>query len=80
VLPEIVATDSDGYKAIDYTKLPLLTIQAMKELKAKNDALQQRIDQLEPLKERVAEMDALQQRVLQLERLLSDMIAAKGRQ
>ena len=38
MLPELVATDSDGYKAIDYSKLPLLTIQAVKELKAENDA------------------------------------------
>ena len=32
------STDSDGYKAVDYSKLPLLTIQAVKELKAENDA------------------------------------------
>jgi len=69
VLPEIVATDSDGYKAIDYSKLPLLTIQAMKELKAENDALKQRVTELEPLKQRVAE----------LERLLTEMVAATGR-
>ena len=70
VLPELVATDSDGYKAVDYSKLPLLTVQAIKELTAKNDALQKRVDELEPLKERV----------LELERLLSEMIAAKSRQ
>jgi len=49
VLPELVATDSDGYKAIDYSKLPLLTIQAVKELKAENDALKQRVAELERL-------------------------------
>ncbi len=32
-LPELVVTSEDGYKAVDYTKLPLLTIQAVKELK-----------------------------------------------
>ena len=37
VLPELVVTSEDGFKAVDYTKLPLLTIQAVKELKAEND-------------------------------------------
>jgi hypothetical protein len=49
VLPELVATDSDGYKAVDYSKLPLLTIQAVKELKSENDALKQRVSDLERL-------------------------------
>jgi hypothetical protein len=47
--PDQSATDSDGYKAVDYSKLPLLTIQAMKELKAENDALKQRVTELERL-------------------------------
>jgi hypothetical protein len=69
VLPELVATDSDGYKAIDYSELPLLTIQAVKELKAENDAL----------KQRVAESEGLKQRVADLERLVNEMLAATGR-
>jgi len=69
VLPQLVATDSDGYKAVDYSQLPLLTIQAMKELKSENDMLKHRVTELEPLKERVAE----------LERLLTEMAAAIGR-
>jgi endosialidase-like protein len=59
VLPELVSTDSDGYKAVDYSQLPLLTIQSVKELKAKNDALQQRVEELERL---VAEMLAAKDR------------------
>jgi len=49
VLPELVATDSDGYKVVDYSKLPLLTIQAVKDLKSENDALKQRVSELERL-------------------------------
>ena len=49
VLPELVATDSDGYKAVDYSKLPLLTIQAMKELKAENDELKREVAELKRL-------------------------------
>ena len=47
VLPELVVTNDDGYKAVDYSKLPLLTIQAVKELKAENDALKDRVAELE---------------------------------
>ncbi len=49
VLPELVVTDEDGYKAVNYSKLPLLTIQAVKELKAENDSLKDRVAELERL-------------------------------
>ena len=62
VLPELVVTDEDGYKAVNYSKLPLLTIQALKELKAENDAL----------KARIAEIDDLRHRIAALERLLNE--------
>jgi hypothetical protein len=73
VLPELVATDSDGYKAVDYSKLPLLTIQALKELKAENDARKAESDT------RKAENDALRQRVAELERLIAELIASGRR-
>jgi hypothetical protein len=59
VLPELVVTNDDGYKAIDYSKLPLLTIQAMKELKSENDTLQDRVKELERI---VAELLATTRR------------------
>jgi hypothetical protein len=37
--PELVSTDERGYKVVNYSKLPLLTIQAVTELKVENDAL-----------------------------------------
>jgi hypothetical protein len=49
VLPELVVTNADGYKAVDYGKLPLLTIQAVKELKSENDSLKERVAELERL-------------------------------
>ena len=55
-----------GYKAVDYSRLPLLTIQALKELKTENDA-------------RKAENDTLKQRVAELERLVTDLLAAARR-
>jgi hypothetical protein len=82
VLPELVATDSDGYKAVDYSQLPLLAIQAIKELKAQNDA---RNTENDALKQRIADLEksdpqALKQRVSELERLVAEMFAATRRQ
>jgi predicted methyltransferase len=73
VLPELVATDNDGYKAVDYSELPLLTIQAVKELKAENDARKAENDAQK------TENDALKQRVAELERLVADLLAAARR-
>jgi endosialidase-like protein len=73
VLPELVATDSDGYKAVDYSKLPLLTIQAVKELKAENEARKAENDTQK------AENVALKQRVAELERLVTELLAAARR-
>jgi hypothetical protein len=39
VLPELVTVDADGYRAVNYSRLPLVTLQALTELKAENDAL-----------------------------------------
>ncbi|HUU34703.1 MAG TPA: tail fiber domain-containing protein, partial [Vicinamibacterales bacterium] len=49
VLPEIVTTDADGFKAVDYAKLPLLLLQALRELKDENDALKARMATFEAL-------------------------------
>jgi len=43
--PDLVSTDEQGFKAVNYSKLPLLTIQAVKELKAENDKLKQQFQQ-----------------------------------
>ncbi len=37
VLPELVHTMPDGYKAVDYSKLPLVLLQAVRELKDASD-------------------------------------------
>ena len=66
VLPELVATDEEGYKAVDYGKLPLLTIQAVKELKSQNDALK-------------SQNDALKSRVDELERVVNELLAGTRR-
>jgi hypothetical protein len=47
VLPQLVSEDSEGYKLVDYSKLPLMLLQAVKELKAENDQLKQRLHKVE---------------------------------
>jgi hypothetical protein len=66
VLPELVVTGKDGFKAVDYTELPLLTIQAVKELKAENDDLK-------------AQNHALKDRITEIERLIREMRPASQR-
>jgi hypothetical protein len=45
VLPELVSEDEQGYKMVNYSKLPLLTLQAVKELKQENEALKQKLSE-----------------------------------
>jgi hypothetical protein len=66
VLPELVVTGEDGFKAVDYSKLPLLTVQAVKELEAEVLDLK-------------TENEALKNRLGELERTLKDLLAATPR-
>jgi hypothetical protein len=62
VLPELVVEDEQGYKAVNYSKLPLLTLQAVKELKAENDNLKQQInEQQQELTEQQQQMAAIKE-------------------
>jgi hypothetical protein len=74
ILPELVVTNDDGFKAVDYSELPLLTIQAVKDLKSENDVLQRRVAELEK-----SEPQALKQRITELERLVAELLAASRR-
>ena len=43
----MVSTDEAGYKRVNYGELPYLMLQAIRELKAENDELRERIQRLE---------------------------------
>lgn len=45
--PELVTTDDNGYKAMDYPKMTSILLGAIKELKAENENLKARIEKLE---------------------------------
>jgi hypothetical protein len=47
ILPELVTTDEQGYRAVRYGDLPMHMLQAIKDLKSENDELRQRLAQLE---------------------------------
>jgi hypothetical protein len=47
VYPELIETTPEGYKAVNYTGLVGVVIEAVKELKAKNEALEKRVAELE---------------------------------
>ncbi len=74
VLPELVVTNDDGFKAVKYSELPLLTIQAVKDLKSENDSLKQRVAELEKF-----DPQALTHRIAELERLVEELLTAARR-
>ena len=64
VLPELVAQDESGYKAVNYGKLPMLMLQAIKDLKAENDSLRQQNARLQKQNAGIdARLTAVEQRI-----------------
>ncbi len=47
LFPDMVSEDAQGYKAVNYSKLPLVMLQALKEEHARNDRLEARLGELE---------------------------------
>ena len=87
VLPQIVATDEEGYKSVDYSKLTALLIEGVKELDKEVDDLSQKIAKLEAenqeLKvqanknqEQKAAIEELQQQMQQLQMMLGAQSAS----
>ena len=51
VLPELVVTDNEGFKAVKYENLTPVLIEAVKELKAEKDELQKEVEELKRMVE-----------------------------
>ncbi|HET8677697.1 MAG TPA: tail fiber domain-containing protein, partial [Blastocatellia bacterium] len=60
VMPELVTDDEHGYKVVNYSKLPLMSVQAIKELKSENDKLKKL------LRRQQAEIESLKKVVCQI--------------
>ena len=59
--PELVNTDGDGFKSVEYSTLTPILIEAVKELKAEKDALQTTVE-------------AQQQQIDELKRLVEELL------
>ena len=46
LFPEVVMTDANGYKSVDYGRLTPVLVEAIKEQQKQIDAQQQQIDEL----------------------------------
>lgn len=55
IYPEVVQTDRNGYKSVDYGRLTPVLIESIKELNARNTELESRLTKLESLVNQFAE-------------------------
>ena len=62
IFPQVVHTDSQGYKSVEYSKLVAPLIEAVKTLKAENDNLSKENrmlkDSIEDIYRRIAQLEA----------------------
>jgi len=58
----MVSVDAHGYKTVNYSELPYLTLAAIRELKTENDSLRQQLanrqQELEELRHQVVSVEA----------------------
>lgn len=70
MFPELVTTDSNGYKSVNYAKLTPVLIEAVKEQQKQIETLQQKTNQLQTKIEKLqnveAQIEALQKQVKKL--------------
>lgn len=71
LIPDMVTTDAQGYKAVNYSKLPLLTLQAVKELVAENDTLKAQ------LRDQQGDVATLRAELASMRTLVEQLVAAQ---
>lgn len=72
VFPELVSTDEHGFEAVDYSRFPLMLLQAVHELKAENDSLGSKLEAVDELK---TENDSLRAKLHEQETTLQNQQA-----
>lgn len=73
VLPEVVQTDIEGYKSVEYSKLTALLIEAIKELKQENKLLKERNSEIQQV---VAEIKS--ENLIQITKLEAEIAKIKN--
>ena len=68
VIPELVRTDSEGFKSLDYARLTAVLVEAVKDLKQQLDTSREKQERLQ---EEVKELRSLSERMAALEQQLS---------
>jgi hypothetical protein len=67
VFPEMVSIDKDGYRKVDYGRLPYLMLQGIRELKAQKDAqIRKQQKQIASLTQRIVELQRKNEQVQKL--------------
>ena len=66
--PELINTDADGFKTVDYSAIAPILIEAMKELKAEKDELQTTVTSQQ------AKIDNQQQQIDELKRMVEELM------
>ena len=56
ILPELVNTDSDGYKSVEYSRVVAVLIEAMKE---QQKTIDEQKDMIDDLNERITKLEEL---------------------
>ncbi len=56
VIPEVVKTNDEGYKLVDYSKLTVVLIEVMKEQQKMIEELQEKNRELQQLKKEIEEL------------------------
>ena len=59
LFPEMVLTDQDSYKSVDYSRLTPVLIEAIKEQQAEIDYLKSQVTEMDDLKNRLAKLEGL---------------------
>jgi hypothetical protein len=85
VFPEMVSVDTNGFKQVNYSELPYLMLQAIRELKAENEELQEELktkeaqwDERFRAQEQRASLQEMQQQVAALEARLARVESEGG--
>ena len=67
LFPEVVTTDANGYKSVDYGRLTPVLVEAIKEQQKQIDAQQQQIDELRKdkhtMQEQMAELKKMIEKI-----------------